>query len=230
MDIILVEPENPGNIGAIARSMKNFGFERLVLINPCYVGVEARKRAKHALDILQSAEIFKSLDELEYDVLIGTTAKTGRDYNIPRSPIMPHELEEVKGKVGLVFGRESSGLTTEELKRIEFVVKIPVSPKYPTMNLSHAATILMYEFSKNKLASKLRDQHKFAGKKEKEVFRSELEELLAETSFRAEHERDTQRKVWKKLIGKSMLTQRELFALIGFIKKLQPKNSEKNSK
>ncbi len=228
MDIILIEPETPGNVGAIARSMKNFGFENLILVNPCKIDVEARKRAKHGLDVLKNAKTYKTIDELNYDVLIGTTGKIGRDYNIPRSPVMAHEVKELKGKVGLVFGRESSGLTTKELEKVEFVVYIPTSTEYSTMNLSHAATILMYEFSKKKIGEEIRSKHKFAGKLEKKVFKEELEYLLNQTSFRAEHERDTQRKVWKKLIGKSMLTQRELFALIGFIKKLQGKEKEED--
>lgn len=219
MDIILIEPQTPGNIGAIARSMKNFGFKQLVLVNPCKITQDARNRAKHAQEILDNAIIIDSFNELKYDMLIGTTAITGKDYNIIRSPMLPEELELEEGKIGLVFGREDTGLRNEELSKLDFAVRIPTSDEYPTLNLSHAATILMYEFTKKELGKDIRDKHKLASHKEKEVLMNIIEESISNTSFRAEHEADTQRKVWKKLVGKGMLTKREIYALIGFMKK-----------
>ncbi|MFT4260966.1 MAG: RNA methyltransferase [Candidatus Woesearchaeota archaeon] len=219
MDIILIEPQNPGNIGAIARSMKNFGFEQLVLVNPCKLTQEARNRAKHAQEILDNSIILSSFNELKYDLLIGTTAITGKDYNLIRSPMLPDELELEEGKIGLVFGREDTGLRNEELSKLDFAVRIPTNDNYPTLNLSHAATILMYEFTKKELGENLRDKHKLASLEEKEVLMKVIENIISNTSFRAEHEADTQRKVWKKIIGKGMLTKREMYALIGFMKR-----------
>jgi tRNA/rRNA methyltransferase len=227
MDIILIEPQISGNIGAIARSMKNFGFENLILINPCKIDQEARNRAKHAQEILDNATVLNSFDELDYDLLVGTSAITGKDYNLARSPIMPHELELPKGKIGLVFGREDTGLRNEELLKLDFTVRIPTNPEYPTMNLSHASTILMYEFSKHRLGEDIRKKHLLAKSEEKKVLLSLIDDLISNTDFRSEHEALTQRKVWKKMIGKSMLTQREIYALLGFIKKQKENSSKK---
>jgi len=83
--IILMEPENEGNVGAIARVMKNFGFKNLVMINPKTEITEVTKaRAKHAQDILNNAKITNSSFLKTMDTLIGTTAKVGTDYNITR--------------------------------------------------------------------------------------------------------------------------------------------------
>ena len=95
ISVVLIEPENQGNIGAVARAMKNFGFSDLILINPkCRIGKEAKNRAKHSQEILNKIKI-KNKDYLKnFDYLIGTTARLGTDYNIPRSPLYPDELQK----------------------------------------------------------------------------------------------------------------------------------------
>src|SRR3989344_7427310 len=99
MDIICTEFQTPGNLGAIARAMKNFDFENLILLNPkCnHLDKEALDRATHAKDILQRAKIVKVL---KYDTLIGTTAILGTDYNLTRTVITPEVLakKNIKGK------------------------------------------------------------------------------------------------------------------------------------
>ena len=99
--VILIEPENAGNAGAICRAMKNFDFEELILVGPTFKtdSVDLRKRAKWANDLVDKIEIIpkynpKVLQKLrkDFDYLIATTAKLGRDYNILRSPITPEQL------------------------------------------------------------------------------------------------------------------------------------------
>ena len=177
ISVILIEPENPGNTGAICRAMKNFDFEELILVGPTFDvdTSELRNRAKWANDLVDKIELIPKYNEKalkkirkDFDYLIATTAKLGRDYNILRSPITPEQLAErlselelqknnddkksKKGKknitIGIVMGREGSGLTNNELELMDFTVTIPTSKKYGTMNLSHATTIIMYEIFK----------------------------------------------------------------------------------
>src|SRR3989338_4206192 len=146
MDIILMEPEEPGNIGAVARAMKNFGFSNLILVNPkCdYLGEASRNRAKHAQDVLAKVKVVSKLPK--YHTLIGTTGRLGTDYNVPRSPIIPKNLQiPKKGKIGILFGREGVGLMNDEIQICDFIVSIPSNPEYPVLNLSHAVTIVLYE-------------------------------------------------------------------------------------
>jgi len=224
IDIILLEPENSGNLGAIARVMKNFGFSRLVLINPkCTIDEVTRCRAKHAQDILDGAQIKDSIDD--YDYLIGTTAKIGTDYNLHRSPLRPEEFANKvqtidSKKVGLLIGREGSGLSNEEIERCDFTVSIPSSTKYPTMNISHAVGILLYELSKNTCSEKVGDQIEMASKTDKDMILKRVDQILEGLEFSTPDKKVTQEKVWKRFVAKAMLTKREAFAVLGFFRKI----------
>lgn len=217
ISVILVEPNNSGNVGAIARSMANFGFNNLILVNPkCnHLSQTARNRAKWAQDVLKKAKIKTKIPKMQ--TLIATTAKIGTDYNIPRSPISPKQLKEIKkGNMGLIFGRESSGLTNEEINQADFVVTIPAENKYPVMNLSHAVTILLYE-----LTDANHTEHiTLASKQEKDQVMKNINRILNKLAFSTPSKKKTQKTIWKKIIGKSFLTKRESYALMGFFKKL----------
>lgn len=226
ISVVLLEPEKPGNIGAVARVMKNFDFADLVLINPkCdHLSIESEQRAKHAVDIVRSAKI-RSFDYLDqFDYLVGTTSKLGTDYNIPRSPLTPDKLAEVikdnDAKIGIVFGRESSGLTNEEVQKCDYIVSVPSSEEYPALNLSHSVAIILYELYRVIGKNKITEHFISATKTEKDQIFKILDEVMSDLEFATDEKRETQRVVWKRLIGKSMMTKREAFALIGFLKKL----------
>ena len=224
ISIILIQPENSGNIGAVARAMKNFGVNNLVIIHPKVKvnTITSRKRSKHAVDIIKKAKV-KDINFLKkFDCLIATTAKLGTDYNIPRSPISPEQLTKITNKrsnIGLVFGRESKGLTNKEIALCDFLVSIPTSKDYPSMNLSHAVTILLYELFKNKenIASHITP----ASKIEKQQLMKNINQILNKLKFTTDSKKQTQKTIWKRILGKSFLTKREAFALIGFFKKLK---------
>ncbi len=233
LSIILIETEHAQNLGAVCRAIANFGFDKLVLINPkCSKDdIDALMRAKHeALPILKSARIcdFSVLDEFDY--LIGTTARNGSPFNLQRSPLTPEEmavhieeeglLKDSKINVGLLIGREGHGLFNEELKKCDYVVTIPTHHKYVTMNVSHAVAVLLYELYKKKGTKKIQDRFLKASLKEKEIILKNLDIVLAKTDFGTEGRKETQRFVWKRMIGKAVLTKREAFALIGFLKKM----------
>lgn len=222
MDIILQESQTPGNIGAIARAMKNFEYTTLVLLNPkCnHLSKEALDRASHAQDILQNAKIIKKLD---YDTLIGTTAIIGTDYNLNRTPITAETLAkmQLKGKVGILFGREDHGLNNEELEMCDIIITIPSSKKYPTMNVSQAAVIVLYELFKYSPKIKTGDNIKAATRQQKDILLKVIEEKTQKMSFSTTYKRETQKRVWKKVIGKSHLSRREIMALFGFMKKIK---------
>jgi len=223
MDIIAQDFQTPGNIGALARAMKNFEFANLVLLNPkCnHLDKESLDRATHAKEILKNARIIKNLDD--YDTIIGTTAILGTDFNLQRNPITPEQLSKMtfKGKVGLIIGREGDGMHNEELLKCDIIVTIPTSKKYPTMNVSHAATIILYELFKRSKAEKVGDSIRHATKEDKERIYKLVNETLNKLDFASESKKNTQRLIWKKLIGKSNLTKRELMILYGFLRKIK---------
>ncbi|MFH1850303.1 MAG: RNA methyltransferase [archaeon] len=225
ISVILIEPENPGNIGAVARAMKNFDLSKLILVNPrCSLDETAVARAKHGKDILKMAKVrdFSFLDR--FDTLVGTTAKIGTDYNIPRCPITPEDLgkklSKSSAKTGILLGREGMGLTNEEIRLCDLVVTIPASLKYPTLNISHAAQIIFYEIFKHSGKKKSNEHIESATATDKRILENNISRVLDTLQFTTADKKETQKRVWKRIIGKSFLTKREAFALIGFFKKL----------
>jgi tRNA/rRNA methyltransferase len=151
--VILVEPAFEESIGFVARAMKNFGLSNLHLVNPlASLGENGRARGGHAQDVLDSARFDESLqDALEgVDLSVGTSAQRSfSEANLLRKPMTVRELRSVvqttSGTVGLVFGREGTGLSNEELGLCDGIVTIPTATEYQTLNLSHAAAIIFYE-------------------------------------------------------------------------------------
>lgn len=262
INIVLIQPEHPGNVGAVARVMANFGLDKLVLVEPLCDkdSSEAIKRAKHALPILKKAKVVKKEYLDRFDYLIGTTAKLGTDYNIPRSPITPKQLaeklscnEEVSGmnekkmsemnlkkisrininnssvintkKTALIFGREGIGLTNDEINACDFIVSIPSFRKYPTLNISHACAILFYELFQalGEKETKTNAMITPASEKDKEVMMMRINQVLDKLEFTTPEKKETQKIVWRRLIGKSMMTKREAFAAIGLWRKISEK-------
>jgi TrmH family RNA methyltransferase len=151
---VLVEPGEPGNIGASARAIKNMGFTNLCLVKPpAAMSEEGRWFARNAHDVLDSAEVYASVDEAIRDkaVVVGTTRRIGKR----RGAILPVEkgtarIREVaaNNKVAILFGRETRGLCNDEVDECGFMIRIPSSEIQPSLNLSQAVLIIAYELSK----------------------------------------------------------------------------------
>jgi tRNA/rRNA methyltransferase len=160
IDIVLVAPLYEGNVGFAARVMKNFGFLRLVLIDPCTLGTEADGRASHARDVLHHAEVCTIGDVFaRSNIVIATTGLVSKSVcNSMRMPFYsPKELREriqdVDGRISILFGRENWGLNNEEVRRSDMICTIPTSAEYPILNLSHAVGVVCYELSNLPLPS-----------------------------------------------------------------------------
>ncbi len=221
MDIIAQAWKTPGNLGALARAMHNFDFHNLVLwrVDCDHLIKEAMDRACFAKDILRNAQIKETLD---YDTLIGTTSILGSDYNLRRNTITVEELAkmDLKGRVGLIIGREGDGLSNEELEACDIVVTVPTHPESRVMNVSHAATVMMYELFKASSKKKLGDDTVYANRQEKDKLMELIEKRMETMNFDTGWKEQTHRIVWKKIIGKANFTKREAMAMFGFFKKL----------
>lgn len=152
--IILVRPLHEGNIGAVARSMMNFGITDLRIVGRDEELTEvAKKRAKHANSILEKASFHDDLKSSTSDLslVIGTSGKRElgdktqhRHFLLPDE--IPSRIREDTGKVGIVFGPEGKGLLNDELRDCEILVTIPTWEGYPIMNLSHAVAVICYSW------------------------------------------------------------------------------------
>ena len=155
--IVLVNPEHDGNIGAVARSMLNFGITDLRVVGRSGEwSEEARNRAKNAQVVLDSAKLVNSFTDATSDcsVIIGTSGKReDGDKTAMRHFLLPEELPErlsgTEGRVAMVFGPEGKGLLNEELRMCDLLVTIPTWEGYPILNLSHAVSIICFSWYVN---------------------------------------------------------------------------------
>ncbi|MEM8766498.1 MAG: RNA methyltransferase [Pseudomonadota bacterium] len=149
--VILVEPSHPGNIGGAARAMKTMGLHDLALVNPTrFPDPQAEWRAAGAQDVLETVEVFDSLEAAIADRqwIIGTSTR------VRRIPWPLKQAEEAAAalierlpeqKLAILFGRETSGLTNEELQKCHCHLVIPANPEYPSLNLAMAVQVVCYE-------------------------------------------------------------------------------------
>ena len=221
ISVVLVEPKLQCNVGLVARAMKNFGFNELYFAGERFVLEEkAYQCSAHAKDVLQNSKHIKMEDVGEtFDTLIGTTSKPKQKETSPRSSISPAELKDsisnVNGKVAILLGREDSGLSNEELDKCDIVVTIPTSEKYSTMNISHAAAVLLYELYN--LRGPVQSEVVLATGKEKEALLGRLSMLLGSLEYSG-NKRKIVKRVFRRVIGRAGITSKEVHKISGIFK------------
>jgi|SRR6267143_1869364 len=216
--VVLVEPKNEGNVGAVARAMRNFGIEDLVLVNPVRLGPEARQRAMHGADILERARTVKDFEAAVAgaDLLVGTSGiDTESEKRFARIALSPRELatklQNAKGQVALLFGREDFGLLEGELRRCDLLVKIPAAEPYPILNLSHAVAIILYElFAARAPGRAVREMSGL----EKEKLHASFIGLLDATDYPV-HKRARTQIMFRRVLGRAIPSKWEFQALMG---------------
>jgi tRNA/rRNA methyltransferase len=189
---ILVKPQLGENIGACARSIKNFGFNKLFLVSPKinFPNHKAKATSVGAFDIINKAKVFNETKEAisDFDIVISLSARR-RDIN--KKNISLNEFRSLlkkknKSKFGLMFGPEASGLSNEDLSFSNYILQIPTSPKFKSLNLSHSLTIISYEIFKifnENLFEKNRSNIKISSKSKINSLIKLLLTLLEEKDF-----------------------------------------------
>jgi len=228
ISVILIEPAFSGNIGSIARAMNNFGIKDLILANPCEIDEEAYFLAVHAKDTVQHARIVDTFEQAKegFDLVIGTSAiRSDKDDYFLRNTILPEQLREkletVDGKVALVLGREGQGMKKEELEQCDLVVTIPTSKKYKALNLSHAGAILFYELFKSD-AKQTQKNPRLANEQELSLLK-ELFTIISKESKYTEDKQKVYNTMISRILGRALITGREVNTLIGMLKDVNKK-------
>ncbi|HTT46350.1 MAG TPA: RNA methyltransferase [Thermoplasmata archaeon] len=229
LDVVLVRPKEDGNVGAVARLARNFGAERLILVaSRAKVGTVARRRAMGGLPLLRTALRFPTFDQgiSDADFVVGTTdLSTGRSHAYLRRSVSPERLGEMlrtlDGRVALVFGPEDNGLSREELHRCDLLVHIPARREFPTLNLSHAAAIVLYAVHRARGPDDPEttpEPERVALKgPEKELFLDRLGELLTRTGYPA-HKRRGLILLFRRVFGRATPSEAELRMMLGLFK------------
>ncbi|MFA5331602.1 MAG: RNA methyltransferase [Methanoregula sp.] len=222
IDIVLVAPLYQGNVGFASRVMKNFGFTRLVLIDPCELGDEACARASHAQDVLKNAEVCTIEDVFaRSSLVIATTGQVSKSVCTPmRMPFYsPHELREhldgTDGRISILFGRENWGLNNDEVKRSDMICTIPTADEYPIMNLSHAVGIVCYE-----LAGLHNKDYRLASPTDMNYLYRHINRVLDETGHPA-FKRENTIIMMRRILGRAKLTTREASTIHGLLRRTE---------
>jgi len=220
IDIVLVAPIYEGNVGFVARVMKNFGFSRLVLIDPCPLGNEAKARASHAQDVLKNAEISTIADVFSRsNIVIATTGTVSKSVcHSMRMPFYsPKELrqriQDVDGRVSILFGRENWGLNNEEVKNSDIICTIPTTDDYPILNLSHAVGVVCYELANLPLPS-----YAIASATDMGYLYQHIDRYL-DTIHHPAFKRENTMVLIRRILGRANLTVREASTLHGLLRR-----------
>ena len=231
--IVLVNTSHPGNIGAVARAMKNMGLSRLYLVSPKqFPDEQAPWRAVSAADILESAVVTPTLAEAVGDCqfVVGTSARGRR---IPWPLLDPRRcaermnIESESSEVAVLFGREDRGLTNDELKICNLHLNIPTSQDYSSLNLAMAVQIVAYELRMLLDAPALaeRDDEQwdtpFASQDYMESYYEHLEQTLVDIEFM---DRDAPRQLMtrlRRLYSRVRLDEMEMNILRGILSDTQ---------
>ncbi|MFH1101912.1 MAG: RNA methyltransferase [Methanobacteriota archaeon] len=217
--VILVDPKNSGNIGAVARAMMNFDCERLVLVNPCELDDVCYARAMHADSILDHAEICSSFGEAVHglDFLVATSSiESQNEKRHLRNAVLlddfSEKIFEVQGTVGLIFGREDDGLYNDEIKQCDMLVKIPTSDAYLSLNLSHSVCVVLYALYTGRLG--MHGKKREIGPVEKEKL-YEFFSLLLDSVDYPSHKKENTKVMFQRLMGRAMPSTWEYHTLMG---------------
>jgi tRNA/rRNA methyltransferase len=235
--IILVEPAGPLNVGSVARVMKNFGLNQLVLVNPqCdRLGDEAKLMAVRARDILETAVVVDTLPQALQGCrhAIATTG-TDHDLNVPlESPrtALPWLLETAGQPAALIFGREDRGLTNQELNYAQRFVRIPSSNEYTSLNLASAVGVCCYELAQsvNTDPQHTSPETELAPLDVVESYYQQLELLLLDIGFLYPHTASSRMEKFRQLYNRAQMRTQELSMLRGILRQLRWSLRNKNN-
>ena len=188
---ILVKPQLGENIGACARSMKNFGFSKLHIVDPKinFPNQKAKATSVGAYDVINKAKVFNKIENAikSFNILISLSARR-RDINKRHISLVDFRniVKKKNLNIGFMFGPEASGLSNKDLSYSNYILQIPTSPKFKSLNLSHSLTLICFEIFKvlnNDKVKKKRSNLKISSKSKISSVVTHLTNLLDKKDF-----------------------------------------------
>jgi len=227
LNVVLVEPNGPINVGSIARLCSNFEVNELRIVSPkCDIfSLEAKKMALKGQVYIDNCKIFNNIEQAIFDCDL-VLASCGRiDLSNDIECETPHEISrwissfvEINN-VAILFGREDRGLSNNELLFANKIFNIKTSQNYPSLNISHAVSIILYELNKCSTNNSKKDLQVFNLASSKQIYESlnEIEEMLIRTGYLLEHTAFSKISKFKKFILKAKTSSYEINVLRGIV-------------
>ncbi|MFH2092204.1 MAG: RNA methyltransferase [Pseudomonadota bacterium] len=230
LTVILVRPQGPINIGSVCRAMMNFGFNRLRLVEPTtqYLSLDAKKMALTAFPVLENAQVFEDLPAALSDIQVafGTTRRFGKhrkDFFTPADAAKKIEDSFADIQCALVLGPEDTGLETCDLNLCQHFITIPTHNAFPSMNLSHSLSILLYEIALKSRTGKrscVPAPRKLAPGVELENMFAHMRQTLLDIDFLDPQNPDHILRTFRRIFGTVGLTSREIKIIQGLMSRI----------
>ncbi len=227
LNVVLVEPNGPMNVGNIARLCSNFDVNELRIVSPkCDIfSLEAKKMALKGQRYLDNCKIFNCIEDaiFDCDLVLATCGRIDLSNNIECE--YPEDISKWISSfvninnLAILFGREDRGLSNNELLFAHKIINIKTSQNYPSLNLSHAVSIILYELNKSSTIISEKDLQVFDRASSKEIYESfkEIEEMLIKTGYLLEHTANSKISKFKKFILKAKTSSYEINVLRGIV-------------
>lgn len=225
--VVLVGPENPGNVGFVTRTLANFGVQELRIVGEDHRQDQfAQMFSVHAHKILDNAGVFDNLGSAldDIDLVWAATARAGRNHSVTRALVPLADLPDpnsLEGRIALVFGRESTGLFNDEMELCDLAFTIPASKDYPSLNLSHAVSVVLYHLFSRYAPEEPRQpsEARAATYQEREQVYQFFDDVVDNLRLK-EHRIPIAKQVFRNLLGRAYMTGREVATLTGVVRRI----------
>jgi len=225
--IVMVRPRGSGNIGSVARAMKNFGARELAIVGTARTqSFWAKAMAVHGRDVLSEATFYDTIRAAIADctLVIGTTCREGLYRAHSQSPrdVAPAVAAAAKqGKVALILGPEDHGLSNKDLEHCQLLVDIPSHPEYRSLNVAQAAVVCLYEFYVAALEPRGEDAFQRAKGEDIERLFDIMKPTLLKIGFLDSENPDHMLLAFRRIFGRTGLEEKDVRILTGMFRQIQ---------
>jgi tRNA/rRNA methyltransferase len=218
--IVLVSPKEAGNVGSVARAMKNFGLDDLRIVQPRCQLEKALTMAVHAFDVIENARVSETLLDAvgDCELVVGTTARVRRDHALPITPREAAPHISLSASSAVVFGREEHGLFNDELDLCHLHVRIPTDATYISMNLAQAVQVIVYELMLGRTNPEpLPERDAPADRRALEGMYAHLQAYMLEIGYTDENRKDHVLRRFRQIFDRASLGQHDVAFVRGLL-------------
>ena len=225
--MVMVRPRGSGNIGSVARAMKNTGVHELAIVGKARAkGFWARAMAAHGRDILNNAIFYETLREAVADcrLVVGTTCRAGlyrAHSRCPRDVAGEIVAAAATGKAALILGPEDHGLSNEDLKHCQLLINIPADPEYQSLNVAQAAIICLYEIYLASLAQVKKENLSLARAEDVERLYDRMRSSLLKIGILDSQNPEHMLFAFRRILGRTRLEDRDVRILTGLFRQIE---------